>query len=132
MTLLFADQWFLPSFTQSLGWTLLHSIWQGLIVAIIALAVLWLTRRSIAVLRYNLLLLLLTVFITTVVYTFWFQYNSAKTESATNIHSIQASERQSSFGVNTSSTIIIETRSFLNKFEQAFTNYANVIVDICF
>src|SRR5215469_6814484 len=47
---------FIPeTIIRALCWTLLHSLWQGLLFAGVAGVVLVLTRRSPAALRYNLL-----------------------------------------------------------------------------
>ncbi len=48
---------------QALCWTLIHSLWQGLIVAIIGGVVLLCTRKSRPVLRYNALIFLLLLFV---------------------------------------------------------------------
>ncbi len=39
---------------QTLGWTLLHSLWQGTLIALVLLALLWLTRASSPSTRYLL------------------------------------------------------------------------------
>ena len=41
---------------QALCWTLLHSLWQGLLLAIIAALIIMITRRSSPALRYNLII----------------------------------------------------------------------------
>jgi len=69
MHLLFTDQLFSPSLIQALGWTLIHSLWQGLLAATIALVILWLTKKSSPHLRYNLLLLVFSIFIVAVIFT---------------------------------------------------------------
>ncbi len=48
---------------KAVCWTLVHSLWQGLIAALIAGAVIMTTRRSAAVLRYNLLTADLVLFL---------------------------------------------------------------------
>ena len=55
--------------------TLLHSLWQGLVFAVITGVVMVLTRHSRAVLRYNCLLLLLGGFLVTTGITFWLELN---------------------------------------------------------
>src|ERR1700744_2543518 len=44
---------------RALGWALLHSLWQGLIIAVLAGVILILTKKAKAALRYNLLCCLL-------------------------------------------------------------------------
>lgn len=54
----------------ALSWTLLHSIWQGLALAILAGLWMWLGRKQSASWRYNLLSLSLLFFVATVLVTF--------------------------------------------------------------
>jgi bla regulator protein blaR1 len=53
----------LESLVQGLGWTLLHSLWIGVITAAITGLIILLTRRSSAQLRYRLLTANLCLFI---------------------------------------------------------------------
>lgn len=55
---------------QALSLTLIHSLWQGLIVAALAGIILMLTKKAKPALRYNLLATLLFAFIVTASYTF--------------------------------------------------------------
>ena len=54
MNLLFANPLFMERITQALCWTLLHSLWQGLLLAIFAGIVILFTRRSAPLVRYGL------------------------------------------------------------------------------
>lgn len=54
----------------ALSWTLLHSLWQGLALAILAGLWMWLGRKQSASWRYNLLSLSLLFFVATVLVTF--------------------------------------------------------------
>lgn len=58
---------------QAFSWTLLHSVWQGLIVAVLAGIVLLLTKKVKPVLRYNLLSGLLLMLISVSCFTFWYE-----------------------------------------------------------
>ncbi|MFT3827753.1 MAG: M56 family metallopeptidase [Chitinophagaceae bacterium] len=81
MYLLFIKQIFSTELCQALCWTLLHSLWQGIALAIIAGIVLYCTKRSGASVRYNLFIGLFTLFITGTVATFiwqWTVYNSVQ------------------------------------------------------
>lgn len=60
-------------FLRAICWTLLHSLWQGLIVAMIAGIIMVLTKRSSSSLRYNLLCGLLFLFLGISGYTFYRQ-----------------------------------------------------------
>lgn len=63
---------------RALCWTLLHSLWQGLLVAMIAGLIMVLTKRSSSALRYNLLCGLLVLFLGASGYTFYRQLPVAK------------------------------------------------------
>lgn len=54
----------------ALSWTLLHSLWQGITLAILAGMLMWLGRKQGAALRYNLLSLSLLGFVGAVLLTF--------------------------------------------------------------
>jgi bla regulator protein BlaR1 len=75
MPLLFTTQWLADSLIRAICWTLLHSLWQGLLLAAIAGGLILLTRRSVAAVRYNLLATLFFVFLGVVVFTFIRQLN---------------------------------------------------------
>lgn len=60
----------------AITWTLVHSLWQGLTVAILAGAILLLTKHSTAARRYSLLLGLFATFLAGAVVTFFIEYNS--------------------------------------------------------
>ena len=63
MKLLFFDQVFSNNLFRPLCWTLLHSLWIGLIAALLAGCVIHFTRRSRAAVRYNLLTAILFLFL---------------------------------------------------------------------
>ena len=50
-------------FIQAFSWTLLHSLWQGLLLAILTALVLTVAKRSAASVRYNLVLMQFVLFI---------------------------------------------------------------------
>jgi bla regulator protein blaR1 len=58
------------------SWMLIHSLWQGLLLAVIGGAVLMLTKRSNAAYRYNAVLVLFMAFITICACTFMAEWNS--------------------------------------------------------
>jgi bla regulator protein BlaR1 len=62
-------------FIQSFSWMLLHSLWQGLLLAVLSGILLVLTKKSSSVVRYNLLLVQLFVFITACVLTFAWEWS---------------------------------------------------------
>ena len=58
---------------RAVCWTLLHSLWQGLVVALLAGIIMVLTKRSSSSLRYNLLCGLLFLFLAASAFTFFCQ-----------------------------------------------------------
>ncbi|HTD99232.1 MAG TPA: M56 family metallopeptidase [Mucilaginibacter sp.] len=67
----------IPAFS----WMLIHSLWQGLLLSIIAGAVLMLTKKSSAAYRYNLALVLFLAFIGTCLATFMWEWNSGSAQT---------------------------------------------------
>jgi beta-lactamase regulating signal transducer with metallopeptidase domain len=67
---------------HALCWTLLHSLWEGLVLALVAGTVMILSRKSSATYRYNLLCGLLLLFVITIGYTFYYQLHTADTGTA--------------------------------------------------
>ncbi len=63
---------------QALGWTLVHSLWQGMLLAVMAGLIILLTRKSGAGLRYTLLVSLFCLFIGAAGFTFISQLHKAR------------------------------------------------------
>jgi beta-lactamase regulating signal transducer with metallopeptidase domain len=80
-------------------WTLIHSLWQGLILAVLGGFIILITKKALPVLRYNLLCLILVIFIVAVGFTFYSQFQ--------NIDNLNSSIQ------NTSSSSIINANSVL-------------------
>ncbi len=68
---------------HALCWTLLHSLWEGLVLALVAGTVMILSRKASATRRYNLLCGLLLLFVITIGYTFYYQLGHNNTLSGT-------------------------------------------------
>ncbi|HLP13575.1 MAG TPA: M56 family metallopeptidase [Flavobacteriales bacterium] len=60
---------------KSLCWTFVHSLWQGLAIAVLASLIIMFTRKSSSVKRYNLLLLAGVLFLATTAATFYNEVN---------------------------------------------------------
>jgi bla regulator protein BlaR1 len=56
------------------SWMLVHSLWQGLLLSIITVLILFLTRKSAAAIRYNLVLILFTLFMGGCMFTFLWEW----------------------------------------------------------
>jgi len=61
---------------RAICWTLIHSLWIGLVIALLCGIVIAATRKSAAVLRYRLLCGLLVVFVSSMLVTFGFELRS--------------------------------------------------------
>ncbi len=72
-------------FVRALSWTLLHSIWQGLILAAVAGTIMLSTKRAKPSLRYNLIVISIVLFIVSVLITFFNQLNSNAHIVASNL-----------------------------------------------
>jgi len=66
----------LDSLLPALTWTFVHSLWQGMILAVLAGTVLLLTRYTTASRRYAFLLILFLVFLGSIVFTLFIHLNS--------------------------------------------------------
>ena len=63
MSFLFLEQWSSSGLVNAIGWMLIHSLWQGLLLMLLATLVIALTRRSRPSLRYNALAALFLLFL---------------------------------------------------------------------
>jgi len=72
----FLTQWLSDHEMKAICWTLIHSLWIGLIIAALAGLVISVTRKSGAALRYRLLCRILVLFVLSVSIAFYFQIRS--------------------------------------------------------
>ncbi len=70
-------QWFVGEFIPAISRTLVHSLWQGMIAALIAGIIILCTRKTNAAIRYNALLFLYGSLIMTVAVTFFLEIGPA-------------------------------------------------------
>ena len=70
MTFLFLSDWLDSGLVQALAWTLIHSLWQGLLLAGLAGIVILCTRKASTLLRYNLFIGFLFLFVIGSAFTF--------------------------------------------------------------
>ncbi|HWB25444.1 MAG TPA: M56 family metallopeptidase [Chitinophagaceae bacterium] len=71
----FINNVFAGKMAEALCWMLVHSLWQGLLFTIITGVVMLLTKKSSALLRYNIMCLLLGMFLAVCAATFFWQLN---------------------------------------------------------
>ena len=117
---------------QAICWTLIHSLWQGLLLAVLAGLVIMLTKKSSSVLRYNLLSVLFFLFVATACATFVRQYHLASVNdfvsniqvgsSASEIHNVNV------YPINNAAV----EKSYIETFINYFNEHASLIVMIWF
>ena len=102
----FFNSSFSSKMIQAFSWTLIHSLWQGLILAILTGIVLFATKRTSPALRYNVLAGLLAFFVLVSVVTFWLELKDqavsgtiTSTQSHTLFQELTAIEVMKSNGV---------------------------------
>ncbi len=71
---------------QAISWTLIHSVWQGLILALLAGLFIELTKKSRPALRYNALAFLYVGFLTIAGLTFNYEFHDEKLEEITRLN----------------------------------------------
>ncbi|WP_310554561.1 M56 family metallopeptidase [Flavobacterium sp.] len=104
---------------NAIFWTLIHSLWQGLILAIFGGLIVLTTKKASSVLRYNLLSLILVIFIIAVGFTFYNQFQnlgiqniSFQNTNATSIENVDSVFKSPAILSSDLITIIVD---FLNK-----------------
>ena len=118
----------------ALCWTLIHSIWQGLLLAVVTGAVMLATRRSHANKRYRLLTMLFFVFIGVTLITFVKELKSqqANVGVITNANPlIQEVPYNTSIIYPDSNAVAIE-KSLPERFKEYFDTHASLVVMIWF
>ncbi len=73
MPLIFSIQIFPDEMMHALSWTLIHSVWEGMLLSVVAGTIVFFTKRNSPALRYNLLTASLLLFILAVASTLGFQ-----------------------------------------------------------
>jgi beta-lactamase regulating signal transducer with metallopeptidase domain len=127
MPLLFIQQWIPAEVLHALGWTFLHSLWQGLLAAMLAAAVMIFTRKATARLRYHLLCAVLICFIAGAGSTFIYYWQQAP--AATNITSPGVVSVSNNIYTGYE-TVITDEATFLEKVSIWFDANINLVVII--
>ena len=115
-------QLFSHEVVTALCWTLIHSLWQGLIAALLAGVTILCTRKASASLRYSILTLLFLLFLLGSVITFtiqWQQSNNISLAAITKIPTVNASIYNAPITPMTGPAVQSET------FAEQFVNYFN-------
>lgn len=88
---------------QAFSWMLIHSLWQGLLVAVVTAIVLILTKKSGARLRYNLVAVQFLLFIAACCCTFVWEWYHAPAKAIAPLAGMIDNEASQIFGLNAES-----------------------------
>jgi beta-lactamase regulating signal transducer with metallopeptidase domain len=119
---------------RAICWTLLHSLWQGLLLALIAGVILVMTKKASSALRYNLLCALLLLFLAASTYTFYGQLHQ-NTGAAPAIGHTPAPTTIETVGNSNPATISTTAHTLQNSIDtlvQYFNAHAAIVVVIWF
>src|ERR1700723_492934 len=75
------NQWFSGHQVKAICWTLIHSLWIGLIIALLCGIIIAVTRKSVAALRYRLFCGLLILFVASMAVTYGIELRANSTPS---------------------------------------------------
>lgn len=120
---------------QALCWTLVHSLWQGLLLAIAGGTAIIITKRSGAAMRYNILSTLFFLFIAVAFFTFMRQLHiaSAANEAAVDdLLKVHADEFRDSFTASNNRADAAVGENNVDEFISYFNHHASLVVAIWF
>ncbi len=112
---------------RALCWTLLHSLWQGLILAIVAGGVMLLTKKSRSATRYVLLATLVMGFLLVSGYTFFRELRSPVTRTAVILSHVAPATEASGSQIIQAGDQPIQT-NFTDQLVQYFNTHASIVV----
>ena len=116
---------------QALCWTLIHSLWQGLLLAIIGGTVILATKRSSSVVRYNSLSVLFLLFILVACFTFSRQLQLSSINNYVNVHAFKNTEPFVTGNSNSTADVVAQ-KTNLEIFVNYFNAHASLVVTIWF
>ncbi|NCI50863.1 M48 family metalloprotease [Sediminibacterium roseum] len=117
----------------ALCWTLIHSLWQGLLLAAVTGAVMVGTRKSSAGKRYRLLTGLFFLFMAVTAVTFVREYTVISRANTTVLPSVQPSVTEPDFfNVRFTGSTETVSKPVLERFKDYFNTHASLIVLIWF
>ncbi len=134
MVSLFAESILGETIIRSICWTLIHSLWQGLLLALVAGLLLLLTKKSGPALRYNGLTILLFIFISINVYTLYWQIGSSRgiEKESLIIQDQSLSGGQNAGSNQTQSQGFVPESQAYDKMQIFLNDHATLIVTIWF
>jgi beta-lactamase regulating signal transducer with metallopeptidase domain len=131
MRISFINEWLTSDFTRAFAWTLIHSLWQGLVAALVAALIILFTKKSTAGLRYYLFSAVFLLFLLTSFFTFFSKYNSYNT-SVAEISQNQVQVKEQSVNVSASTKTLEPGFSLINDFTSYFDQNAPLVVMVWF
>jgi beta-lactamase regulating signal transducer with metallopeptidase domain len=127
MKLLFIENWIGDETLRTIGWTLFHSLWIGLLAAVASGIIIISTRRSTARLRYNLLISIMFLFLLSCGFVFFTQIESSKIAGV----ELQESTINSAVSdLSSNEQVILIQEGLINEFTQFFNSNAHIVVFI--
>lgn len=119
---------------KAVCWTLLHSLWQGLLLALVAGVIMVMTKKASSALRYNLLCSLLLLFLATSGFTFYRQLH-VTTPASPAINHIPVSnlaEAARNSDPQSAQNTVHTLQNGIDTLVQYFNAHASVVVVIWF
>ena len=128
MLFIFQIKWLSGGIVKALCWTFIHSLWQGLVAAIIAGAIIISTRKTKASLRYNLLVILFAVLLLGIGGTFFVQlpHFGAATDNALPVNTNPGNIVSLPF--TTSAFTAYRNEAFINTFNTYCNEHAGSFI----
>ena len=130
----FFDQVSGNDITRAICWTLVHSCWQGLLLAVFGGLVVMLTKSQRPLLRYNLLSGLFLLFVMSACITFVIELLQPKATTTLSTLAITSATNETgiSFSKHLNHTLLPVFENFMNGLSSYFDKYAAIIVAIWF
>lgn len=108
---------------QAIGWTLLHSLWQGLLAAVLAGIIIMSTRKTSARIRYNLLSGVFILFVITTLLTF-LQLSSSIKGTGGSFSELAVT----STGTSQPVSVAVSPATIFDQFSAYFNTHADIFV----
>jgi bla regulator protein blaR1 len=126
MNTLFVNHFLSDAVVKALCWTLIHSLWQGLLFSLLAAVIITLSKRSSAALRYNLFSGLFALLAITSVITFFSELDFF-TQGSALAASVSGGSVETNLLVSG-----IDEQSYLGRFAAWFNTHSALVVTIWF
>ena len=115
------------NFLRAISWTLAHSIWQGLLLAFLSGIVIMATRKSAALIRYNVIAALFVSFLFITALTFNYQMHTQQLE-----YNVQVAQPTSQIDVSSNTNFDFISTDIVQRLVDLFNTNADIIALIWF